>query len=97
MVKKLDCPVFLVLNKIDAIDTKESLLPLIAQFSALHPFAEVIPISARSGDGLERLVDKLVEYMPEGRAAFSQRSVHGSAGTFSGGGNHPRENLESDG
>ena len=36
MVKKLECPVFLVLNKIDAIDTKESLLPLIAQFSGLH-------------------------------------------------------------
>jgi GTP-binding protein Era len=70
MVKKLECPVFLVLNKIDAIDTKESLLPLIAQFSALHNYAEVIPISARGGDGLERLVEKLVEYMPEGRRHF---------------------------
>ncbi len=70
MVKKLECPVFLVLNKIDAIDTKESLLPLIAQFSALHNYAEVIPISARGGDGLERLIDKLVEYMPEGRRHF---------------------------
>jgi GTP-binding protein Era len=70
MVKKLECPVFLVLNKIDAIDTKESLLPLIAQFSGLHNYAEVIPVSARGGDGLERLVDKLVEYMPEGRRHF---------------------------
>jgi GTP-binding protein Era len=70
MVKKLECPVFLVLNKIDAIDTKESLLPLIAQFSGLHNYAEVIPVSARGGDGLERLVEKLVEYMPEGRRHF---------------------------
>jgi GTP-binding protein Era len=70
MVKKLECPVFLVLNKIDAIDTKESLLPLIAQFSALHNYAEVIPVSARGGDGLERLVDKLVAYMPEGPRHF---------------------------
>ena len=70
MVKKLECPVFLVLNKIDAIDSKESLLPLIAHFSALHNYAEVIPVSARGGDGLERLVDKLVEYMPEGRRYF---------------------------
>jgi GTP-binding protein Era len=70
MVKKLECPVFLVLNKIDAIDTKESLLPLIAQFSALHDYAEVIPVSARGGDGLETLVAKLVEYMPEGRRYF---------------------------
>ncbi|MEO6966260.1 MAG: GTPase Era [Acidobacteriaceae bacterium] len=70
MVKKLECPVFLVLNKIDAIDEKEALLPLIAQFSALHKYAEVIPVSARGGDGLERLVEKLVESMPEGRRHF---------------------------
>jgi GTP-binding protein Era len=70
MVKKLDCPVFLVLNKIDAIDEKEALLPLIAQFSALHKYAEVVPVSARGGDGLERLIAKLVEYMPEGQRHF---------------------------
>lgn len=70
MIQKLDCPVFLVLNKIDAIDEKEMLLPLIAQFSALYKYAEVIPVSARGGDGLERLVEKLVEYMPEGSRYF---------------------------
>ena len=48
------------------------MLPLIAQFSALHDYAEVIPVSARGGDGLERLVDKLVEYMPEGRRHFKK-------------------------
>ena len=72
LVKKLECPVFLVLNKIDAIDEKETLLPLIAQFSALHDYAEIIPVSARGGDGLDRLVDKLVEYMPEGRRHFKK-------------------------
>jgi GTP-binding protein Era len=72
LVKKLDCPVFLVLNKIDALDEKEALLPLIAQFSALHNYAEVIPISARGGDGLDRLIAKLVEYMPEGRRHFKK-------------------------
>ncbi len=72
LVRKLECPVFLVLNKIDAIDEKEALLPLIAQFSALHNYAEVIPVSARGGDGLDRLVAKLVEYMPEGRRHFKK-------------------------
>jgi len=69
LIRKLDCPVFLVINKIDLI-TKETLAPLIAQLSALHPFAEVFPISARKGDGLERLVTKLVEYLPEGQRYF---------------------------
>jgi GTP-binding protein Era len=72
LVKKLECPVFLVLNKIDAIDEKESLLPLIAQFSALHNYAEVIPVSARGGDGLDRLIAKLIEHMPEGRRHFKK-------------------------
>ena len=69
LIKKLDCPVFLLINKIDLV-TKETLAPLIAQLSALHSFAEVFPISARKGDGLERLVTKLVEYLPEGRRYF---------------------------
>lgn len=70
LVRKLECPVFLVLNKIDALDEKEALLPLIAQYSSLHNYAEVLPISARSGDGIERLVTKLVEYMPQGQRYF---------------------------
>lgn len=69
LVKKLDCPVFLLINKIDLV-TKETLAPLIAQLSALHSFAEVFPISARKGDGLDRLVTKLVEYLPEGQRYF---------------------------
>lgn len=69
LIGKLDCPVFLLLNKIDEI-RKEELLPLIAQFSALHSYAEVIPISARAGDGLERLVAKLVEHLPTGKRHF---------------------------
>jgi len=69
LIKKLDCPVFLIINKIDLI-TKETLAPLIAQLSALHPFAEVFPISARKKDGLDRLVTKLVEYLPEGQRYF---------------------------
>jgi len=69
LIKKLDCPVFLLINKIDLV-TKETLAPLIAQLSALHPFAEVFPISARKGDGLDRLVEKLVEYLPEGQRYF---------------------------
>src|ERR1700744_2501862 len=46
LIKKLECPVILVLNKMDAVPKKE-LLPLIAHWSGLHPFADVIPISAR--------------------------------------------------
>jgi len=69
LIKKLDCPVFLLINKIDLIE-RSKLLPLIQQLSSLHEFAEVIPISARKKDGLDRLMDKLVAVLPEGQRYF---------------------------
>jgi GTP-binding protein Era len=69
LIRKLDCPVLLVINKIDLI-RRDELLPLIAQLSALHSFAAVIPISARKKDGLDRLVDAIVATLPEGERYF---------------------------
>lgn len=69
LVKRLDCPVVLVLNKIDDVP-KPALLPLIAHWSALHEFADVIPISAKKKQGLELLLDKVVALLPEGQRYF---------------------------
>jgi GTPase len=69
LVRKLDCPVFLLINKIDLVP-RANLLPLIAQLSSLHNFAAVIPVSARKKDGLDRLLKKLVEFLPEGQRYF---------------------------
>jgi len=69
LVKQLDCPVLLVLNKIDALP-KSALLPLIAHWSALHTFAEVVPISAKKGEGLELLLDAVVARLPAGQRYF---------------------------
>src|SRR6201996_1544710 len=69
LVKKLDCPVILVLNKIDAVP-KPALLPLIQHWSSLHSFADVIPISAKKRNGLDTLRDKVVEKLPEGQRYF---------------------------
>lgn len=69
MIRKLDCPVFLVITKIDLVP-KDRLLPLIEGLSSLHKFAEVIPVSAKKGDGLKVLLHKLAEYLPEGERWF---------------------------
>ncbi|UQZ32928.1 GTPase Era [Paenibacillus sp. PK3_47] len=58
-------PVILVLNKIDKIEP-EALLPLITQYSKLHEFAEIVPISAKLGSNVNTLLDQLVKYLPEG-------------------------------
>ena len=69
LVRKLDCPVFLVINKIDLI-RREELLPLIDSLRKQFAFAEVIPISARKRDGLETLIEKLVDRLPQGERYF---------------------------
>jgi GTP-binding protein Era len=74
LIKKLECPVILVLNKMDAIPKKD-LLPLMAHWSALHTFADVIPISARKKEGLEVLLDKIVGQLKEGQRYFPKHQL----------------------
>jgi GTPase len=74
LIKKLECPVILVLNKIDAIP-KSELLPLIAHWSALHPFADVIPISARKKEGLDLLLEKIIGQLKEGQRYFPKHQL----------------------
>ncbi len=61
-------PVFLLINKVDLVE-KERLLPLIAEYSGLYPFAEIIPVSALSGD-LGSLVETVVKRLPAGPRYF---------------------------
>lgn len=64
-VKDLKIPVCLVVNKIDLID-KTQLLPIIDQYTQEYPFDEVFPISALTGESVDRLLERLVELMPQG-------------------------------
>jgi GTPase len=70
LVKRAQKPTFLLLNKVDLLKGKAALLPLIDQYRREHEFAEVIPLSARTGDGRELLLKRLIEYLPEGQALF---------------------------
>ncbi len=69
LIRGLDCPVFLVLTKIDLI-AKDVLLPLIETLTKQYNFAEVIPISARKRDGLDVLVRKIVDALPTGERYY---------------------------
>ncbi|GIO13372.1 GTPase Era [Cohnella xylanilytica] len=64
-LKKIDTPVFLVLNKIDKVHPEE-LLPIIEKFSKLHSFAEIVPVSAIHGSNVSALLETLTRYLPEG-------------------------------
>ena len=69
LIRKLDCPVFLLLTKIDLV-AKDQLLPLIDTLTRHFGFAQVIPISARKRDGMELLVNKIVEALPVGERFY---------------------------
>jgi len=62
----------LVLNKIDRLDDKRLLLPLTERFMNLHSFAEVVPVSAAKGAGVDELLRTIVKYLPEGQRVFAE-------------------------
>jgi GTP-binding protein Era len=68
-IAKAARPAVLALNKIDLL-RKQKLLPLIAEFSSAHEFRDVVPVSAKTGEGVDRLFDVLASGLPGGEAAY---------------------------
>ncbi|HKO04913.1 MAG TPA: GTPase Era [Candidatus Acidoferrales bacterium] len=64
-------PRILLLNKVDRM-RKDALLPLIDAYRKKLDFAEIIPISALTGDGVELLIKTLVKYLPGGPPYFPE-------------------------
>jgi GTP-binding protein Era len=62
---------FLVINKIDLV-RKERLLPTIDQYQRLRPFQEIIPISAITGEGVDILLDEILNVLPESPPYFPE-------------------------
>ena len=76
LAKESNTPVFLLLNKIDLLrGSKDELLPIIAGYSKLHDFREIIPLSARMSEGLEILLEKLISFLPQGPHYFPEDQV----------------------
>src|SRR5262245_33131393 len=71
LVKRARGPLVLCLNKVDRLH-KQKLLPIIEQYSKLHAFQEVIPISAMKRDGLEALLDKVASALPASPPLFPE-------------------------
>ena len=68
-IKQSGAPAVLCINKIDTVE-KQDLLAVIAAYSAAHDFNAIIPISARTGDGLEMLMDELEKFAEPGPQLF---------------------------
>ena len=69
LLKEVEAPVFAILNKIDRM-RKPRLLPLIQQYSETGRFAEIVPVSAATGDNVDRLERALIDRLPDGDPRF---------------------------
>lgn len=71
---KQNLPILLILNKIDLI-TKKQLMELLLQYSSMDIFKEVIPVSAKNNDNIDRLLEVTQSFIPEQEAFFSDDSM----------------------
>jgi GTP-binding protein Era len=69
LLKDVTTPVVLVLNKIDLV-AKPKLLPLMERAQGWHPFAAIVPVSAATGDGVDRLEAELISHLPESEPIY---------------------------
>ena len=70
LLKKTETPAILALNKIDLVKDKSRLLGPLERYRGLHDFVEYVPVSAFTGENLDKLRDLIVARLPEGPAYF---------------------------
>ncbi len=75
ILKRHKCPVVAAINKVDQIGDKEKLLPVIATLSERYDFAEIIPLSALKGRGVEQLEQQLEALLPEGYHFYDEDQI----------------------
>ena len=73
-LKKVNTPVILVINKIDSVK-KEEILKAIAAYKDQMEFAEIVPVSARSGENTGELLKTVMKYLPYGPQYYDDDTV----------------------
>jgi GTPase len=69
LVKEATAPIVLILNKVDLV-RKPRLLPVIERYSRAGRFADIVPVSARTGENVDRLEAVILARLPEGPALY---------------------------
>jgi len=81
VLKNIDKPVFLVINKIDKLP-REEILKKIDEYQKLYDFAEIIPVSARKKDNVDRLLEVIKKYLPDNIQYYDRDTVTDSSPEF---------------
>jgi GTP-binding protein Era len=78
----LKCPVILAVNKIDNVEDKEILLPHLQKIGALYNFAHILPMSAKSGDNVEKIREWAKAVLPESEFYFPEDYITDRSSRF---------------
>jgi GTPase len=70
-----DRPVLLVVNKQDEVKDRSAMLAYLQKVAESRPFAEIVPLSAKHGSGLDELLTTLAKYLPEGEALYGEDDI----------------------
>jgi GTPase len=70
-----DRPVLLVVNKQDEVKDRSAMLAYLQKVADSRPFAEIVPLSAKHGAGLDELLKTLARYLPEGEALYGEDDI----------------------
>ncbi|MFB3124264.1 MAG: GTPase Era [Woeseiaceae bacterium] len=81
-LQKTPVPAIALLNKIDKVHPKEELLAVLSAMSERHTFDEVLPISAKLNDNLDRLVELIPAYLPESPALYPEEMITDRSESF---------------
>ena len=73
-LKRVNTPVVLVINKVDMVK-KEEVLPTIMAYKDLYDFAEIVPVSARSGQNTDELIKVILKYLPYGPQFYDEDTI----------------------
>ena len=73
-LQRVKTPVILVINKVDSVK-REEILPAIAAYKDIYDFADIVPVSARSGDNTDEILRVIMKYLPYGPQFYDEDTV----------------------
>jgi GTP-binding protein Era len=73
-IKKAKLPTILVINKIDTVK-KAEILPVIDTYSREYDFEQIIPVSAKKGEGISELINNIMKYLPYGQPFYDEDTI----------------------
>ncbi|WP_111643073.1 GTPase Era [Marinimicrobium alkaliphilum] len=81
-VEQSGCPVLIVVNKVDKVESKNTLLPHLQKLAERLPKAEIIPVSALRNTNLDRLEAVILEHLPEGEYFYPEDQITDRSSRF---------------